>query len=296
MSRSLNRPRSLVFFAVVGFVASSVACQKTDHASAPDTATQGDPPSTGGLGHGGNPGGGGSGGILVADGPSTSASSGDARGEDGTGDVGSDAAPADDATSGVDRSRLDGGSPDAYANEDLLPRPDLLVSQDAQLPFWTGQFVANCTPAPINGRQQLDGHHHAGEDCMRSGCHRDPELAAHHEGTDCRGSGCHADGSPDGSGAPAFLFGGTIYRATTLIGAPAIEVAVRATEGFFSTCSASNGNFWRLAPSRTAPPLTWTSAAAGARDLDGETIITTSSGAGCNDGRCHGENRRLTSP
>lgn len=297
MSDPMNRPRRLVPTAILGLVAIGAACQNTDTHS-PDTAALGGTTATGGLGHGGNASGGstGSGGTGGDDGSFGNPGSDDASADDGPNRVAEDTARTDSvSTNGID-GRPDGASPDAYSSTDLPLQADLLVRLDAPVPFWSGELLANCTPPTINGRQQTDGHHHAGEDCMTSGCHRDPELAAHHGGTDCRGSGCHSQGSPDGSGAPAFLFGGTIYRPSTLLSAPAVEVAVRTNEGFFSACSASNGNFWRLAPSRTAPPLTWASAEARVRNVAGEAVMTTTPTSGCNAALCHGEKQRLTSP
>lgn len=300
MSGVTNRPRPHVPAAILGLVIIGAACQSTD-THGPDTTASGGAPATGGVGYGGTAGGGatGSGGSPGQDGSQAGPEAGPfdnaATGDKADG-VAEDTARTDSgATDGAD-AREDGAGRDGYFGSDLPVQADTFVRLDAAEPFWPGAFLANCTPSAINGREQTDGHHHAGEDCMKLGCYWDSELAAHHEGTDCRGSGCHAQGSPDGSGAPAFLFAGTIYRPSAVLAAPAVEIAVRTSEGFFSACSAGNGNFWRLAPSRTAPPLTWSASSTRARSVDGETVMIDAPTAGCNAALCHTEKQRLTSP
>jgi hypothetical protein len=176
------------------------------------------------------------------------------------------------------------------ASTDQATIPDAPVKQDTIAAFWSGSYTANCTPPTISGRSESDGHHRAGEDCMTSGCHLNPKKAHHHADTDCTGSGCHANGSPDGSGAPAFLFGGTAYRASTLVADPSVEVAVNAPEGFYSSCSASNGNFWHVGSST----VTWASATTRLRNSNGEAAMMTTVGAGCNV--CHTGTLKITSP
>jgi hypothetical protein len=188
--------------------------------------------------------------------------------------------------------------PDAAARDaavEHLAIPDLAVKSDASATFWTGSFAANCTPPAIGGRLQADGHHRAGEDCMRSGCHLNPRKPEHHAGTDCRGSGCHANGSPDGSGAPAFLFGGTVYRASTLSADPGVQVGVKAAQGLYVACSASNGNFWYVAPSGTTA-LTWAPGIVRLRNANGEAPMMTTPAAGCNATTCHTGALKMTSP
>jgi hypothetical protein len=128
---------------------------------------------------------------------------------------------------------------------------------------------------------------------MRSGCHLNPKKPEHHAGTDCRGSGCHANGSPDGSGAPAFAFGGTVYRAATLAADPGVQVAVKTTAATYSACSASNGNFWTVAPSTA---VSWTGASARLRNANGEAAMMTAVAAGCNASACHSGTLKMTSP
>lgn len=214
------------------------------------------------AGQGGNPGGQGGGGAQ---------GSGGAAGGD-------DAAVGKDATA-----------------PDLAPIPDAPPRLDTTAPFWTTAYAANCTPPAIGGRSQSDGHHRAGEDCMRSGCHLNPKKAEHHAGTDCRGSGCHANGSPDGSGAPAFSFGGTVYRAATLVADPGVEVTVKTASTAYTACSASNGNFWQIAASGTTT-LSWSGASARLRNANGEAAMMTAVAAGCNATACHAGSLKMTSP
>jgi hypothetical protein len=181
------------------------------------------------------------------------------------------------------------------ASVDHLPIPDLGSRADTPPTFWTESFTPNCSPPAIGGRLESDGHHRAGEDCMRSGCHLNPKQAEHHAGTDCRGSGCHANGSPDGSGAPAFLFGGTVYRAATLAADSGVQVGVKAAQGFYSSCSASNGNFWYVA-SGGITALTWTSASVRLRNANGEAPMMSAPAAGCSASTCHTRTLKMTSP
>lgn len=194
-------------------------------------------------------------------------------------------------------------SPDAAADATepkdvgivVVPIPDAAVKSDASSKFWTATYAANCAPASIGGRSESDGHHRPGENCMSSGCHLNPKSAHHHAGTDCRGSGCHANGSPDGSGAPAFLFGGTVYRAVTLAADSKVEVGVKASEGMYVACSANNGNFWSVAAS-SPKTLTWSSAGVRLRNANGEAPMMTTSAAGCNASACHTGTMKMTSP
>jgi hypothetical protein len=226
-----------------------------------------------------------------------------------------DALPADaivakgGSTGSGGKNETDGGPPDAAGSDatpdiavskdvaipDLAPIPNLPVKQDAALAFWPGGFTPNCAPPAIGGRSEADGHHRPGENCMTSGCHLNPKKAHHHAGTDCRGSGCHSKGSPDGSGAPAFLFGGTAYRAVTLAADPGVEVGVQPTKGFYSACSASNGNFWYLAPSGTTS-LAWAGASTRLRNANGEAPMMTAPAAGCNASTCHAGTMKITTP
>jgi len=147
------------------------------------------------------------------------------------------------------------------ATADLPANPDAQAKSDGAPVFWTTQFVANCTPPPIAGRSQSDGHHHANEDCMQSGC--------------------HAGGSPDAG--PAFLFGGTVRREGSLAPYPSVEVAVKTQSAFYSSCSAANGNFWTVATG--AGSLDWKTATAGVRSANGEVAMSPIPEAGC--ASCH---------
>jgi hypothetical protein len=173
--------------------------------------------------------------------------------------------------------------------------PPLPVRQDAGAAFWAAAFASNCKPPAIGGRAQEDGHHKPGQNCMTSGCHLNPKKAEHHAGTDCRGSGCHNNGSPDGSGAPAFLFGGTAYRAATLVPEVAAEIGVKAASASYTACSASNGNFWVVAPSGTSS-LSWTGASTRLRNANGEAPMMTAPAAGCNATSCHTGTLKMTAP
>jgi hypothetical protein len=147
--------------------------------------------------------------------------------------------------------------------------------------FWTGAYDPNCTPAPVNGRDASQGHHNPGTDCMTSGCHSNPTPAPHNAAMEC--ASCHSGGSPDGSGAPEFMFGGTAYQAGTTTGAAQVEVGVKSGSTLAVACSAANGNFWVLA----GPDLTWSSATTRIRTSAGEVSMQSAPTAACNASGCH---------
>jgi len=231
--------------------------------------------------------------------PRQDASTSDTAGGKGGGNPGGQAAGGNNGSGGVGAGGAT-GSPDAAVPKDAITAdlaliPDAPVKLDVPQAFWTTSYTANCTPPAIGGRSESDGHHRPGEDCMRSGCHLNPKTAHHHAGTDCRGSGCHANGSPDGSGAPAFLFGGTVYRAVTLAADPSVEIAVKSGSAAYSACSAVNGNFWYVAPSGTTS-LTWSGARTRLRNANGEAPMMSTPAAGCNASTCHTGSLKMTSP
>jgi hypothetical protein len=312
--------RSTLLHAVV-VIGLGCGAEPTSPAGNTDTGTGGNKGTggtaavhgSGGLATGGTPS---NGGALGAGGLSTGGTAGASSPGTGGASVGSggtsgprqDAGNTPDSWAGQGGASGTGGTigsggtitadasvgPDATA-PDLPPIPDAPAHLDTPPTFWTKAYTANCTPSAIGSRAQTDGHHRAGEDCMRSGCHLNPKNAHHHAGTDCRGSGCHANGSPDGSGAPAFLFGGTVYRAVTLTADPAVEVGVKTASATYATCSASNGNFWQVAPSGTTT-LSWTGTAVRLRNGNGEAAMMTTSAAGCNATTCHTGTLKMTSP
>ncbi|HEY5284027.1 MAG TPA: hypothetical protein VIM14_14640 [Polyangia bacterium] len=156
------------------------------------------------------------------------------------------------------------------ATGDLPANPDAPAKLDGVPVFWTTPFVANCAPPPVGGRSQSDGHHRASEDCMQSGC--------------------HTGGSPDAG--TAFLFGGTVRRAGSLASYPSVEVAVKTQSGFYSACSASNGNFWVVAADTGS--LDWNTATTRVRSSNGETVMLPVPEAACNS--CHSQVMLLTAP
>jgi len=217
-------------------------------------------------------GGRGSGGAAGANGGSSEASRDAAGGMGSGGQAGSSGSGG----SGVGGSGSGGaGTADAAPNRDtatsdLPANPDVPAKLDGALVFWTTSFLANCTPPPVGGRSQSDGHHRAGEDCMQSGC--------------------HAGGSPD-AGA-AFLFGGTVRRAGSLASYPSVEVAVKTQSEFYSACSATNGNFWIVAAD--AGSLDWNTATTRVRSSNGESVMLPAPEAACSS--CHSQVMLLTAP
>jgi hypothetical protein len=306
MAKQSNRltRTAILSFTLVSAVA-GMACSQDESGTATDhdTASAGQKSGSGGTFTGSGGGGGttsttgmgGSslGGNTVATGKT--AGSGGA----GTGGTRFDTAGTGGGSTATNSGRPDAG-PDAFVardatKPDALIIPDLPIRLDSAPAFWTTNYAPNCTPPAIGSRAQSDGHHRAGENCMTSGCHLNPKRANHHAGTDCRGSGCHNNGSPDGSGAPAFLYAGTAYRAGTLAAEARAEVGVKTSSGFNLACSASNGNFWYIAPSGTTS-MTWTGSTARLRNASGEAPMMTSPAAGCNATACHTKMLKITAP
>ena len=160
--------------------------------------------------------------------------------------------------------------------------------------FWAGTYDPNCTPAKVGDRDESQGHHRPGADCLTSGCHLNPVAAFHMPETDC--TTCHPDGSPDGSGAPAFLFGGTVYQAGTTgmtkVGVAKVEVGVKSGSTLAVACSAANGTFWALA----GPSIDWSAATARMRDSARELPMHIVPAAGCNASTCHVGDFPLNAP
>jgi hypothetical protein len=133
----------------------------------------------------------------------------------------------------------------------------------ATLPFaWPAAYDPAATPTPN------DGHHNAGASCMSSTCH--------------------------GTKVP-FVFGGTVYQADGVTGAPNVEVGISDGTLTLTAYSASNGNLWL--PS-SAGALDLGSAQIALRNARGEKVkpATAGRGAACNGGGCHGSTMRLVEP
>ncbi|HEY5950272.1 MAG TPA: hypothetical protein VIV40_32485 [Kofleriaceae bacterium] len=117
-----------------------------------------------------------------------------------------------------------------------------------------------------------DGHHNPGMGCMSA-------------------AGCHNQQLGLGTGAPAYTYGGTLYKAdkTTAYGGATIIVTLGAAEKKVTT--ASNGNFW-LVPGVAGldAPTTAMRASTKATACPNILPMTGTLGAGdgdCNKGGCH---------
>jgi hypothetical protein len=133
----------------------------------------------------------------------------------------------------------------------------------ATTPFsWPSTYDGAAAPTPE------DGHHNAGASCMSSTCH--------------------------GTKVP-FVFGGTVYRADGVTGAPNVEVGISDGQQTLTAYSASNGNIWL--PS-SAGAIDFGSARIAIRNAQGERVKPAAAprGAACNGGGCHGSAMRLLEP
>jgi len=113
-----------------------------------------------------------------------------------------------------------------------------------------------------------DGHHNAGASCMSSTCH--------------------------GSKVP-FVFGGTVYKADGMTGAPNVQVGLSDGTLTVTAYSAQNGNIWL--PS-SAGNINFTSAQIAVRNAAGERTKPAMAGRGpaCNGSGCHNAMMRLVEP
>jgi hypothetical protein len=229
--------------------------------------------SSGGSGPtntGGNGSGGGSGGQPGSGGSSGQSDSGVGVGGNQAGSGGQTGSGGQSGDAG--QAGIDGSVADTAQGSDVKPSQDTPPKLDAPVPFWPQAFVPNCVPPAIEGRPQTDGYHRPGEDCMASGCHLEAAK-----------------------GVPAFLFGGTIYRAGNSTGDSSVQIGVRTPDNFYSACSAANGNFWYISDSSTSA-LTWSSASVRVRNAGGDSAMITAVAGGCNASLCHNPAFKLISP
>ena len=130
--------------------------------------------------------------------------------------------------------------------------------------FWkTVTYSANGLPNPSNG------NHNQGQNCIQ----------------------CHVSGSS--TGAPAWMFGGTVYQTNGTTPAPNVQVGINDGNNLYTTYSATNGNIW-LPASGT---INWAKAQVRLRDSNGElTMAGATPAATCN--LCHSSTTypRITAP
>ncbi|MBI5496496.1 MAG: hypothetical protein HY904_15850 [Deltaproteobacteria bacterium] len=146
-----------------------------------------------------------------------------------------------------------GSTPDAGSAADAGTEPDA-----GGAAFWTGTYDPSGSPSPTSGR------HNAGRDCMA----------------------CH-----DSLGASTWLIGGTVYATSAGTAAPHVQVGLRDGTQFFSTYSATNGNFW--IPKGSAS-VNWATVEIRLRNANGEKVMGSEATSGCND--CHTGTSRLVAP
>ena len=189
---------------------------------------------------------------------------------------GGGASGAGSPTTSAGRPATTGGSPSGNAGSSAGGMPPLAgspatagtassgaPSAGAPATFeWPDAYDASAVPAPATGQ------HNAGASCMSSSCH--------------------------GSKVP-FVFGGTVYQADGVTGAPHVEVAISDGTLTLTAYSAENGNIWL--PS-SAGALDVSTAQIAIRNAKGERVKPASAGRGtaCNAGGCHAATMRLLEP
>jgi hypothetical protein len=99
---------------------------------------------------------------------------------------------------------------------------------------------------------------------------------------------CHGSKIP-------FVFGGTVYRADGMTGAPNVQVGISDGTLTVTAYTAANGNIWL--PS-SAGMITWANAVIAVRNTNGEHVKPASAprGSACNGTGCHGSTMRLLEP
>jgi hypothetical protein len=130
--------------------------------------------------------------------------------------------------------------------------------------FWTTVVYS-----PSGAPSPADGHHNPSQNCAQ----------------------CHVSGST--SGAPVWMFGGTVYQANATTPAPNVQVGINDGTGLYTTYTAANGNFW-FAGSAT---INWAKAQVRIRNANGEsTMVGATPSASCN--LCHNSTTypRITAP
>lgn len=172
-------------------------------------------------------------------------------------------APSAGAPNGGAPSAVSGASGSAAAGVNGVAGGTTMGGAPSTTPFvWPGDYDPSATPMPG------DGHHNAGAGCMSSTCH--------------------------GSKVP-FAFGGTVYKADGVTGAPNVEVGISDGALTVTAYSAQNGNIWL--PSSVGA-LNFGSAQIVIRNANGERVkpVTAPRGSACNGGGCHGAAMRLLEP
>ena len=116
-----------------------------------------------------------------------------------------------------------------------------------------------------------------------------PSSGNHNQGQNC--IQCHVSGSS--TGAPTWLFGGTVYKTDGTTPAPNVQLGINDGTNLYTTYSATNGNIW-LPASGT---VNWAKAQVRIRDSNGEsTMAGATPAATCN--LCHSSTTypRITAP
>lgn len=160
-------------------------------------------------------------------------------------------------------SAASGTSGTAAAGTSSVAGSATLGGAPSTTPFvWPGSYDPAAMPMPS------DGHHNSGAGCMSSTCH--------------------------GSKVP-FAFGGTVYKADGVTGAPSVEVGISDGTLTVTAYSAGNGNVWL--PSSVGV-IDFGSAQIVIRNANGERRkpATAPRGSACNGGGCHGASMRLLEP
>jgi hypothetical protein len=166
---------------------------------------------------------------------------------------------------------LNGGSPTGAAGSGVAPTAGAdgsagsapLGGAPVTTPFvWPSTYDATAMPMPADG--------------------------AHNPGTGCMASTCH------GSKVP-FAFGGTVYKAGAMTGAPNVEVGISDGVLTVTAYSASNGNIWLPG---SVGAINFSAAQIVIRNANGERVkaATAPRGAACNGSGCHNATMRLLEP
>ena len=117
-----------------------------------------------------------------------------------------------------------------------------------------------------------------------------PPDGHHNPGMGCIAAGCHLTGQT-GTGAPAYSYAGTLYKADKTTALAGASVVVTVGTAAKTVVTANNGNFW-LVPGVAGidPPtntMTGDTKASGCPDVTPMVGKLTQGGGNCNSAACH---------
>ena len=137
----------------------------------------------------------------------------------------------------------------------------------------SGDAAGNgCVPVVTAAADIPDGHHNPGMGCMSA-------------------AGCHNQALGLGTNAPAYSYGGTLYKADKTTPYPGATIVVELGGAAKKVVTANNGNFWMVpgVPGLDPPTNTMTAktSASGCPNVAPMATLLTQGSGDCNKSGCH---------